>query len=141
MRTLPGGMALELRCVGRIFSSEGLPPRRDIESLLIGQTRSVYTSSSLNSTPTQCNACARVTRHRQTKSTERWLDVLAGYLRNLARSAVVGIIAHELAHVFLQRQAFAAEEQPAGELQADDLTRQWGFVKGVEASGVWKRTT
>jgi hypothetical protein len=72
---------------------------------------------------------------------EQWLVVLAGYLRDLPYSAVVGTIAHELAHVYLRQQGLPSGEQEAGELQADDLAKQWGFYEEVEASIVQKQPT
>lgn len=53
-------------------------------------------------------------------------------LRQLSDSAAVAVLAHELAHAWLNEHRHP-EESPGREKEADELARQWGFGPELDA--------
>jgi len=62
---------------------------------------------------------------------EKWLYIVAfrAALRDMPYKAVVGEVAHELAHVFLEHRLYEPEDSQE---QADATARQWGFQEEID---------
>jgi len=77
-----------------------------------------------------------------------WLHIvtLTNELELMSDEALVGAIAHELAHVYLKhdvpplecqdKEEFMREEQRREE-EANNLAKKWGFTKEIEALSKW----
>ena len=65
---------------------------------------------------------------RPTQSITFYSDLLGA----LSEKAATGVVAHELAHAWLNEHV-RPEESKEREAEADDLARKWGFKENLEA--------
>lgn len=69
------------------------------------------------------------------KATDEGVQSITFYtdlLEQLSEKASVGVIAHELAHAWLNEHV-SPEESQVREREADELARSWGFGKNLDA--------
>jgi hypothetical protein len=66
------------------------------------------------------------------RSGRQTLSFYTELLNQLSEDAYVGVIAHELAHAWLNEYV-VPENSHAREAEADELARMWGFGKELDA--------
>ncbi len=71
-----------------------------------------------------------VARDAKVKAVPIWLVVLCQAMNQASRAKAAGIIAHELAHVFLQHRGSHGTDGPE-DTAADELATAWGFAQEI----------
>jgi len=69
------------------------------------------------------------------RTTEEGIQFITFYtdlLSQLSEKASIGVIAHELAHAWLNEHVYPEDSQ-VREREADELARRWGFEKELDA--------
>jgi len=130
------------RCLRQVLYR--LPPREAMTILENPYILVIYVDSfSTRAHPIQCPP------HHE--MVENWLHIvtLTNELELMPNEALVGAIAHELAHVYLMHDAppldcqdkeeFMREENRREE-EANNLAKKWGFTKEIEALRQWGRS-
>jgi hypothetical protein len=112
---------LFLRAVGRV--PPGIPPITAVSAVVLSGRRSGKTVGLTRYTPEGDDGALRP---KQT------LTFYSSLLDSLSGPAALAVIAHELAHAWLNEHR-GPEESPEREQEADDLARRWGFSKELEA--------
>lgn len=77
-------------------------------------------------------ATVGLTRYRPGRPPRQTVTFYAGLLGALSDEAALGVIAHELAHVWLNEHS-GPEDSDSREDEADGLARSWGFGRELDA--------
>ncbi len=122
-----------VRLVGRTLSRfpRGTPPLKSVTKLQLrkrGQTKGVVGLT------TYCciEIGARKTNRREQKKKSQRITFYLELLNQLSDDAAVGVIAHELAHAWLNENSYP-EDSMERESEADELAKSWGYGEYLDA--------